>query len=73
MSQNGGENMKKISAIALVLLVCALLLGVGGGFLLAGENTVSINGITEIMPAGDVEGMMFCEAGDPGCDTPPGR
>ena len=54
--------MKKISAIALVLLVCAFILGVGGGVLLASENAVLFSGMTA-----DVGETTFCEIGDPGC------
>ena len=59
--------MKKITAIALVLLTCAFILGVGGAILLAGGNAAIFNDRLV-----DIEEMAFCQPDGSGCDTLPG-
>lgn len=64
--------MKRITKIALVLLVCALLLGVGGGFLLASEKGVSINEKAAVLTAtSGSEAYFGCPDHDPDCQ--PGK
>ncbi|MBW3001108.1 hypothetical protein KY341_04490, partial [Candidatus Woesearchaeota archaeon] len=60
-SQYGGENMNKIVVVAVALLVCALLLGVGG-VLLAQENAGTMTDLNS------AESISFCDpVVDPGC------
>lgn len=60
--------MKKITKIALVLLVCALLLGVGGGFLLASESSISFSQAPTMAVGGYGSVAYFeCPVADPNC------
>jgi len=63
--------MRKIKAIVLVLLVCALLLGVGGGVLLAGEEGKAFDA-TSTINGGSLTTVVFfeCPVSDPNCDPP---
>ncbi|KYK27361.1 hypothetical protein AYK26_03825 [Euryarchaeota archaeon SM23-78] len=71
-SQYGGENMNKIVVVAVALLVCALLLGVGGAFLMESENTESLSEAPTITPEGFGKVVSFegCPDDDPLCQPP---
>lgn len=60
--------MKKIYVVVLVLLACALFLGIGGGVLLESENTESFDGIQPLEIDGFDGAVYFqCPVNNPNC------
>ncbi|HJX05089.1 MAG TPA: hypothetical protein VJ461_00090 [Candidatus Nanoarchaeia archaeon] len=63
--------MNKLTKIALVLLACAVLLGVGGGVLLAGESgVVSVSSVPTLSAGVGSVAWFECPVNNPNCVPP---
>ena len=69
MSQRGGENMKKITVVVIVVLVCALLLGVGGVALLGGEDAEIFDEVPPPIMGEELSTVVsfMCPVNNPNC------
>ncbi len=61
--------MRKLIAIALVLIVCALMLGVGGGVMMSNEQSESLEKDISfsVKDKGATASMFQCPDNDPNC------